>query len=551
MSGPVNLSSPVDVGGPLRVDTVLVACNENPLYLDFWPLVKLAWSQIVGIRAVLIYVGAELPPHLQEDSDVIFFKAIPSWPTATQAQCIRLLYPALLSGSAITINDMDMIPMQREFYVEQFEQYSANQLVGLRGIDEYWRQIYMNGIAASPATWGELFSIRSIEDVRARLREWSELHVADGHHGGVGWSTDQVLFYQHVKEWGATRPERLAFKPWVDPSSVAAAYTRLDRIRPAEYDTVDARRHVYTTYGRYVDFHMPPYHENAAVLHEIVERVAERRRVCCAHWMTDDIITGDRFQAAVADNPSCCYIKTDTLVQGKPIAWREQLHCATPARVWVSGHSEYPVTKELFERYESNCSVWFATNVEYSHPKLRAIPIGITNETDESHVHRIYGDTVAMLEVASEPCDIATRLIYANFKPETYPVERAPLLEALSTLPWVDMGTPTDSPDGRREFLRAIRNHKFVVCPRGNSVDTHCMWETLYMGSIPIVRRCESVAQWEDLPICYVDTWDSITGPGAPEFLAAEYERIRKLSTSSLKKSRFSYWVAEIMRAAQ
>ena len=77
------------------------------------------------------------------------------------------------------------------------------------------------------------------------------------------------------------------------------------------------------------------------------------------------------------------------------------------------------------------------------------------------------------------------------------------------------------------------------------------MWETLYMGSIPIVRRCESVAQWEDLPICYVDTWDSITGPGAPEFLAAEYERIRKLSTSSLKKSRFSYWVAEIMRAAQ
>ena len=97
MSGPVNLSSPVDVGGPLRVDTVLVACNENPLYLDFWPLVKLAWSQIVGIRAVLIYVGAELPPHLQEDSDVIFFKAIPSWPTATQAQCIRLLYPALLA----------------------------------------------------------------------------------------------------------------------------------------------------------------------------------------------------------------------------------------------------------------------------------------------------------------------------------------------------------------------------------------------------------------------------------------------------------------------
>jgi hypothetical protein len=113
------------------------------------------------------------------------------------------------------------------------------------------------------------------------------------------------------------------------------------------------------------------------------------------------------------------------------------------------------------------------------------------------------------------------------------------------------MGTPTDSHNGRCEFLRAIRNHKFVACPRGNGVDTHRMWETLYMGSIPIVRRCESVAQWEDLPVCYIDSWDLITGPGAPEFLEAEYDRIRKMPTSSLKKSRFSYWASEIMRVAQ
>jgi len=543
--------------GPLRVDTVLLACNENPHYLDFWPTVKRAWSQIVGIRAVLVFVGAELPAHLQDDPDVIFFKAIPSWPTATQAQCIRLLYPALLTGSAgVTINDIDMIPMQREFYVECFEHYTSDQLVGLRGIDEHWREVYMNGIAAAPATWGEMFSIRTVDDVRAQLRMWSELHVADGIHaikGGIGWCTDQRIFYQRVKEWAAARPERLAFAPWMDPSSAAVARTRLDRIRPAEWDTVEARRQLFlpSAYGRYTDFHMPPYHENAKVLDEIVVRIAGQRRECAARWMADDIITGDRFQAAVAGNPSCCYIKIDTLVEGRPIAWRGQWHSAVPARVWISGHGDYPVSKEIFEHYEKHCEVWFATNIEHSHPKLRAIPIGITNDTDESHLHRIYGDKTGMLEVASEPRDLSLRPIYANFKTETYRVEREPLKEALSTLPWVDMGTPIDSPDGRREFLRAIRNHKFVVCPRGNGVDTHRLWETLYMGSIPIVRRCPTVAQWDDLPVCFVDDWDSITGPGAPEFLEAEYVRISKMPTSSLKKSRYSYWIAEIMRAAQ
>jgi len=541
--------------GPLCVDTVLLACNENSHYLDFWPIVRRAWTQLVGIRAVLVYVGAELPAQLQGDPDVIFFKAISSWPTATQAQCIRLLYPALLAGSAgVTINDMDMVPMQREHYTDDFAHYSADKLVGLRGIDEGWREIYMNGIAAAPATWGEMFSIRTVDDVRDRLREWSELHVADGVHaikGGVGWCTDQRLFYTHVKEWATTRPERLVFAPWFDPGSPTFARRRLDRIRPAEWDSPDARRQIYNAYGYHIDFHMPPYQENAAVLNEIVDRVAIAYLKNSARIMADDIIQADRFLEAVAGNPACCYIKIDTLVEGRPIAWRGQWHGAVPARVWVSGHGDYPITKEIFERYESNCDIWFATNVEHSHPKLRAIPIGITNDTDESHLHRIYGNVASMAEVASEPRDLAPRLIYANFKPETYRVEREPLMEALSTLPWVDTGTPVDSHDGRREFLRAIRNHKFVVCPRGNGVDTHRLWETLYMGSIPIVRRCPNVAQWDDLPVCFVDNWDSITGPGAPEFLEAEYVRISKMPTSSLKKSRYSYWIAEIMRAAQ
>jgi len=42
-----------------------------------------------------------------------------------------------------------------------------------------------------------------------------------------------------------------------------------------------------------------------------------------------------------------------------------------------------------------------------------------------------------------------------------------------------------------KEYSRASSEFKFVACPRGNGVDTHRFWETLYRGSIPIVINDE------------------------------------------------------------
>ena len=33
------------------------------------------------------------------------------------------------------------------------------------------------------------------------------------------------------------------------------------------------------------------------------------------------------------------------------------------------------------------------------------------------------------------------------------------------------------------------RDYRFVICPRGNGIDTHRLWESLYRGSVPIVEK--------------------------------------------------------------
>jgi len=255
----------------MKVSCVLVACNDNPKYLQFWPIVKKAWWNLVGLPCLMVYVGSDLPEELKNDPAVIHWKPSPSWPTATQAQVIRLLYPALLKcDGAVLLSDMDMIPMQRDFFIKGFEQFQSNQFVSLRGIDEREKQIYMCYVGSTPKTWSDLFQIQSEEDIRATMERWAAESPADGSHGGLGWCTDQLKLYQHVKGWQQTNPARVGLLPWTPSIS------RLDRGDPHEWIQWNSVLEAKLLEKDYVDFHMPPYvhfkEQIDAILHYSLDR---------------------------------------------------------------------------------------------------------------------------------------------------------------------------------------------------------------------------------------------------------------------------------------
>jgi len=75
------------------------------------------------------------------------------------------------------------------------------------------------------------------------------------------------------------------------------------------------------------------------------------------------------------------------------------------------------------------------------------------------------------------------------------------------------------------EYYANIQQHKFILCPPGNGKDTHRVWESLYLGAIPIVE--DSVmnrffAQY--FPMLLVDRWYDIN----EDFLLKKYEEINK-----------------------
>lgn len=59
------------------------------------------------------------------------------------------------------------------------------------------------------------------------------------------------------------------------------------------------------------------------------------------------------------------------------------------------------------------------------------------------------------------------------------------------------------------KYAELAGSYRFVACPRGNGLDTHRFWETLYRGSIPIVKQ----STWSDLvgelgiPFIAIEEW--------------------------------------------
>jgi hypothetical protein len=202
----------------------------------------------------------------------------------------------------------------------------------------------------------------------------------------------------------------------------------------------------------------------------------------------------------------------------------------------VSGHSDHPITEEIAKRYPT--AKWYSVNTQTL--RVHGIPIGIANDTDQLDLNPYYKNGPILVEVVSLPRDIKN-LVYMNFTIANYPVERQQVWNLFKDKDWVSLDKFSNTRDGRKHYLQQIRNHSFVLCPRGNGVDTYRLWETLYMGSIPIVRKDIAHRDWMDLPILFIDSWEEVT----EERLRNELQRFQN-TTWNMEKLRASYWIERI-----
>ena len=259
------------------------------------------------------------------------------------------------------------------------------------------------------------------------------------------------------------------------------------------------------------------------------------------NFTKDDIITTDKYLNVFSNN----YYKTDVIINKTPIYWKDKMLYPPDKNmnVLITGHSDYSISDNEFNYFSPK--IWYTVNKQSKYTNIYSIPLGITNNTNESEIHPIYGDLECMIKVMNEEINYKN-LVYMNFNINTYPKERQFVWDFFKNENWITIGNIVNTIGGRTNFLREIKSHSFVLCPRGNGVDTHRLWETLYMGSIPILKKDIGYEDFYDLPICFIDDWNQVN----EEFL--EKEKIRINNTNyCLDKLKISFWVNKIHKSIE
>jgi hypothetical protein len=139
-----------------------------------------------------------------------------------------------------------------------------------------------------------------------------------------------------------------------------------------------------------------------------------------------------------------------------------------------------------------------------------------------------------------------TPQIYANFSLQNNRKERqkvTSILKNLAHIYEVKNEIPDFSRVGRLNFLRNLRKYSLVACPEGNGIDTHRLWETLYMGGIPVVRKNPAMQSlFDQLPVLQLNNWKELQNVGLIE--KKYYEVQTKSWDPAILKT--SYWISAI-----
>lgn len=177
--------------------------------------------------------------------------------------------------------------------------------------------------------------------------------------------------------------------------------------------------------------------------------------------------------------------------------------------------------------------IWFGQNIDTIHPKLKPIPIGVANRCWP------HGDIDNLRFATRRVLPWKERLdkIYLNISVGTNRRLREPALNYFSNKSFCSH----DIHRSHRDYLLEMKKYKFILCPPGNGMDCHRIWEALLVGSIPIVYRSTLDSLYADLPIIIVDDWAQVT----PDFLRGKEEEFGQ-KVFMMEKIYFDYWRKQI-----
>lgn len=223
--------------------------------------------------------------------------------------------------------------------------------------------------------------------------------------------------------------------------------------------------------------------------------------------------------------------------------------------ILISGNSDDPVDEIMVSKMPDNVLRWYCQNNLVYHSKLITIPIGLENSIEPrikkmgvAWPHAIQKHKSITKHLVNKHKHSPSRFIYANFNVDTNLAYRQPIRHICKQSTFITWDDPSLDYD---LFFSKVLDHEAVICPAGNGIDTHRLYEILYSGRIPITIKMGDYPLYsnlyEQLPIVMLDSSDELQ----------DFQKLKTLINNTMQKHRrmelldFNYWQQEIQNLAE
>jgi hypothetical protein len=201
----------------------------------------------------------------------------------------------------------------------------------------------------------------------------------------------------------------------------------------------------------------------------------------------------------------------------------------------ITHQSAQPSVDKSFFLMKPKCvQKWFSININYNHPSLISIPLGIANDYSPKNIK------VSDFKLSIKDLDFQKEyLAYLNFSSHTNNQKRKKIIDDYGNKSWVQK----NSNIATLSYMNEVANSKYVFSPPGWGIDTHRFWEALYLGSIPIVEYSINNSMFNMYPIVFYDENQPIT---ESELLDNYDSKLRSIDTEKLT---VSWWFNNIIQS--
>ena len=477
----------------MKISHVLTACNTLNMYLQCIPIFIETWKKILPQSNILIIlISNEIPlEYIKYKNYIILFNPIENVSDVFISQFIRILYPSFIkSNDGVLITDIDMLPVNSKYFCDSIKNINNNFFISYRTSN----QISICYNVATPKIWNDVLGIdnNNILNINTYLSniflkcDYKTKHK--NYNVPKSWFIDQEHLTEKVYEFNKKTKKFISFK------DKDIGFNRIEQnILDVSFEMV------INNLDKFSDFYVPrPYSNYIEKINTFINNISDNNFLsgekfqllcdisfyeqsyltqypnilehCNKYILIDKILPDDIID--ILEKSTTFFVKTDYIhffeTKILPLI-NKNFILITHNSDLLSGLSTNIINNKYLVK-------WYGQNMATLNEKLVGIPIGLENSQWKGFNYNF---------LKKYKLSEKQNLLYINFNINTNK-KREDIINLFKSKNF-DINPRLEWND----YIKEMSTYKYVLSPSGCGEDCHRIWESLYLGCIPIVLKTD------------------------------------------------------------